>query len=871
MAAEAGQEPMVPAVDRPAVEVPSQFDALRWTRAVVGDVAEDPLGGLADDGPLQLVEVAAALERGLVEVHYQPVVALPSRHVVGFEALARIRLPDDRLVAPDRFVPQAERSGLVVPLGLEVLRRAVADAARWRSGSSLATATVSVNVASPQLEQPDFLDVVRALLAEHDLPGAALVLEITESVATSSAVRPLLERLAALGVRVALDDFGIGFATLDTLRRLPVQVLKLDRSFVAGVVRPGADRAIVRVVVDLADSLGLSVIAEGVETAEQADVLLRLGCAHVQGYLLAAPGASPEALAAGVAACLGPPRPRERHEPDAGWDPALDAAVLAATRLLGGADDRARAAVHAFATQAARDAGLSEGSVRSVGRLALVHDVHRLAVDGALPAALAQSSRLCRLAHVLAPPPRRGRRGVTPSAPGRWELSVAGACGAHDAVRCDTELHLLLHAVEAVTRAAAVDPALPPEALAAGARAVAAHYAVQAPDDGTGPDEGLAELVVDDLAVPLLVRLGVDPPDVVPLEDLLDDLDRRRLGRRGMEERLRSLVGITRVLASSRDIRQLLRVALEEVRRIVGAASASLERWERDAAQLRTLVNVGVLGPGEETFPEDEVYPLRTYTQIRRAMFDGLPYIVTVEDPELGSEDQDLLTRLHKYSSAAVPLYLEGRVWGQLWFTTEVGEPAFTAADIELLTAVATLMGTVVVQAESLDRAGRLAFEDPLTRVGNRRAIDDGLTELAAQRRPVALALIDVDRLKQINDSEGHAYGDQALIRLADVLSSQTSTARGALVGRLGGDEFCVAAPDHTAPALRRLVDDSLAALGSDGPTVSVGIAVGEAPWEPRALFAAADADLYAAKARRADRSVRAHGRRPTDETPASG
>jgi diguanylate cyclase (GGDEF)-like protein len=796
-----------------------------------------------DHGPLAVETIADALDRDLVEVHFQPVVVLPARHVVGFEALARIRLPDGRLVPPGRFIPAAERSGLVVPLGLAVLRKAVAEAARWRAGpSALATATVSVNVASPQLEREDFLDLVQGILAEHDLPGSALLLEITESVATSGSVRPMLERLAALGVRIALDDFGIGFATLDNLRRLPVQVLKLDRSFVAGVVRPGADRAIVRAVLDLADSLGLSVIAEGVETAEQADVLVRLGCANVQGYLLARPGSSPEAVAAGVASTFGPPQARDRGGADDGWDPAHDAAVLAATRLLAGGDgdDRTRSAVHALATRAARLAGLTEGAVRSVGRLSLVHDLRRLHVDGGLPAALAVAPRLHRLATVLGPEPaalaappsgvrRRGGRARA--------LPSAMRPGVHAAVQGDPELHVLLHAVEAVTEAGTVDPALPPAALATGLRAVAAHYA--AVPDG------------DDVAA-LLVRLALDPPDLVPLADLLDDLDRRRLGRRGMEERLRSLVGITRVLSSSRDTRELLRVALEEVRRIVGAASASLERWERDTAMLRTIVNVGALGPGESVFPEDELYALGEYEPIRHTMLNRLPYLFTVDDRHADDAAVTLLKKLHKYSSAAVPVYLEGRVWGQLWFTTEVGEPEFTVGDIELLTAVATLMGSVVVQAENLDRAARLAFEDPLTRVGNRRALDDALGALAAAGTPVALALVDVDLLKEINDSEGHGHGDQALIRLADVLSAQVGTAPGALVGRLGGDEFCVVVPHQDRPGLDRLVAAALSTLaGSGGPAVSIGTAEAVGAWQPRTLLARADEALYEAKGSR--------------------
>ncbi len=201
---------------------------------------------------------------------------------------------------------------------------------------------------------------------------------------------------------------------------------------------------------------------------------------------------------------------------------------------------------------------------------------------------------------------------------------------------------------------------------------------------------------------------------------------------------MRSVFGITKVLSQSRDTRELMRVALEEARRIVGAASASVERWEREAKQLRCLVNVGSLAPGEVMFPTDEVYPLAEYAQARRTMLTGLPYIHRVDDPVADKDAIDLLSELGKYSSAAVPIYVDRRIWGQLWFSTDHGEPPFTAGDIEILMAVATLMGGVVVQAENLQRVDRLAFEDALTRSqpasGRRRAGATGGPERAGDR-----------------------------------------------------------------------------------------------------------------------------------------
>jgi diguanylate cyclase (GGDEF)-like protein len=778
--------------------------------------------------------IAAAMARDALEIHYQPIVMLPSRQVLGFEALVRLRDLDGTLIPPGEFIPMAEESGLIVALGHEVLRRAVAEAARWRSGTStLATATVSVNIAPAQLERPDIVDVVTAVLTEYEVPGSALILEITESVATSPGIRATIEQLSALGIRVALDDFGTGFATLETLRRFPVQMLKLDRSFVAGVTREGTDRAIVRAVIQLAASLGLSVVAEGIETEEQATTVLQLGCAAMQGYFFARPAADPQASAAAVAAGGTGTALPEREGPNR-WPVELEGAVIAAARLLGTTDSVRRGAVHAVATALARLAKLDDQTVRVVGRLALVHDVRRLMVDGALPLILGSDERL----RVLATP-------VVPVLP-----AVPVALNSPDV---PLEVALVRAATAVVERWVCIDAELGSrslvEVLAQQSRTVTALRSA------SGTDHQLAAL---------LAKLSQAPPEVIPFVEIMDDLDRRRMGRRGMEERMRSVFGITKVLSQSRDTRELMRVALEEARRIVGAASASVERWEREENQLRCLVNVGSLSPIEEMFPEDEVYPLADFAQARRTMLTGLPYIHRVDDPAVDADAINLLTELGKYSSAAVPIYVDRRIWGQLWFATDHGEPPFEAGDIEILMAVATLMGGVVVQAENLQRVDRMAFEDALTRVGNRRVVDDALDRWSARGEQAVVVLLDLDRLKEINDADGHASGDAAIRDVADTLSEWVAPYPKATVGRLGGDEFCVVIPNCPLEEARTLVRDALQQLRErGGPSVSMGLAaIGPGRWAPRDLLAAADEELYRAKRAAHARADRVERRR---------
>ena len=710
----------------------------------------------------------AALGGDSLEVHYQPVVLLPDRHVVGFEALARLRRHTDRsstLLSPESFIPVAERSGAIIDLGREVMREAVEQAARWRQeGTRLATATVSVNVSPAQLEQPGFVEEVDALLAWHGLPGAALVLEITESTAASDTLRPVIEQLSVLGVRISIDDFGTGFATLDTLRRIPAHQLKLDRSFVEDIAGDATNRAIVRLVADLAHNLGMSVVAEGVETQAHVDALLGLGCGVMQGYLFARPGPDPIAVASAVGL---PSAPHEDSVPETReqWPVAVDRTLLAAARLLSAWDGPHRAAVHVVAVALARAAGLDARAVRLVGRLSLVHDLDRLLVDGALPEQLAADDRLAALAR-------------------RSETSARVP-----------EVVVVRAAVAAVDRASSYDALVGARALRHGLAEVAA--AAPTDDLGTGR---------------LLLQLATEPPTPVPFEELLEDLDRRITGRRGQEERMRSIVGLT-LLGSRPEPRELLRLALEEARRTVGAASASLERWERDGNRLRCLVNVGQLAEGEETFPPEEVYPLADYTQARRTMLTGLPYLHRLGDRTADDEANRLLEELGKSSSAAVALHVDGRVWGQLWFATDHGEPAFETRDIESLTAVATLMSGVVAETERLQAAGRLAFEDPLTQVGNRRLVDDALARLSAGCEAAVVALLDIDGLGDLNETVGDSAGDAAIRQLADALVRAVADRPGATVGRLGGDEFCVVLPGCTTEEVERLLRSALARL----------------------------------------------------------
>ena len=218
---------------------------------------------------------------------------LATGEIVGFEALVRWQHPTRGLVPPLAFIPMAEETGLIVPLGRWVLDAACRQAAVWNAPESRRGASrlfVSVNLSARQFTQNDLIDDVGSTLARTGLEAEALELEITESVLmdqSEAGIRALRD-IRGLGVRLVLDDFGTGYSSLSYLKHLPLDTIKIDRTFVAGIEEP-ADRSIVEAVISLAHGLGIGVVAEGIESESQADRLRELGCDLGQGYLFSRP------------------------------------------------------------------------------------------------------------------------------------------------------------------------------------------------------------------------------------------------------------------------------------------------------------------------------------------------------------------------------------------------------------------------------------------------------------------------------------------------------------------------------------------------------------------------------------------------------
>ena len=244
---------------------------------------------------LERVETENALHRAIdrseFRVVYQPVVALPDHRCIGVEALVRWQHPERGLLSPDEFVDLAEESGLIVPVGVWVLEEACRQAAAWQAHGNAGDFVVSVNLSGRQLSHPDTPDHVAHALATSGIDPAGLALEITESVLMDDADSTMaaIGALKDLGVGFSIDDFGTGYSSLGYLKRFPVDAVKIDRSFVAGLGDKQEDSAIVAAVVSLGHALGLTVVAEGVETVRQRDELVALECDAAQGFLFSRP------------------------------------------------------------------------------------------------------------------------------------------------------------------------------------------------------------------------------------------------------------------------------------------------------------------------------------------------------------------------------------------------------------------------------------------------------------------------------------------------------------------------------------------------------------------------------------------------------
>jgi EAL domain-containing protein (putative c-di-GMP-specific phosphodiesterase class I) len=238
------------------------------------------------------IDLRKAIEHEEFHVYYQPIVALDTGNIRGFEALVRWQHPHLGLISPAEFIPIAEETKMILPIGHTVLSQACRQMQAWQERfGARAPHMISVNLSSKQLAQPDLVEQIDTVLRDTGLAACSLKLEITESsfMENCEAAIAMLSQLKSTGIQVGIDDFGTGYSSLSYLYRLPLDTLKIDRSFIARMGAHGEDSEIVGTIVSLAHHLKLDVIAEGVETAEQLAQLQALGCEYGQGYYFSRP------------------------------------------------------------------------------------------------------------------------------------------------------------------------------------------------------------------------------------------------------------------------------------------------------------------------------------------------------------------------------------------------------------------------------------------------------------------------------------------------------------------------------------------------------------------------------------------------------
>jgi diguanylate cyclase (GGDEF)-like protein len=364
----------------------------------------------------------------------------------------------------------------------------------------------------------------------------------------------------------------------------------------------------------------------------------------------------------------------------------------------------------------------------------------------------------------------------------------------------------------------------------------------------------------------------------------------------GDDRRLAAVVALAQGMAAAHTPRESWRAAALGACRALAGGFAALSVWERELGRLRVLVNVGDRTPDEDEFPDGEVYPVHQFPEITEFLHErwvtgGEPnaWVETADGPAAGRPGHchpgvlpgvswgrvAALRRRGRGSCVVAPIVLHGRAWGELYVARSRGTPVFDRADADFATVLAAVVAAGIAQTERLEEARRLAFTDALTGLANRRAVDVRLEEAVERHRTrgdvVSLVVCDLNGLKRVNDTQGHAVGDRLLERFGSVLSLCGAMLPGALAARLGGDEFCLLAVGPSADDVVKVADELCrrAAELELGEGVACGVASTEDPIGPvpsaRRLFRLADAAQYRAKAVRATRPVVAGREGPDD------
>lgn len=347
------------------------------------------------------------------------------------------------------------------------------------------------------------------------------------------------------------------------------------------------------------------------------------------------------------------------------------------------------------------------------------------------------------------------------------------------------------------------------------------------------------------------------------------------------DPRIAGLAALARAVSRSAPLLQVLEIAAEESLAALGAASVSVSQLDHDTRTERTLVNVGKLGPTEERWPTNEVYQIDDFLNLSRYADDRSTWVIDITDPDADPREVKLLNELEKGAAIGAPLMVDDEVWGEIYATRRVNDRAYGDDDVSYVEALAAIVSGAVSRARREDTLEHLAFHDPLTGLLNRRALDDRAAKLFAvspgTTLPVTIVVVDINGLKQVNDSLGHSAGDELIRSVARALERQFASFSGTLLARVGGDEFTALIAGHDA-ALVVAAAQGLCETASDlvdRADVSCGAAsavlTGDVAVTPADLFADADRAQYVAKRGRLRRVVVADRQRAASDEDLQG
>jgi len=325
-------------------------------------------------------------------------------------------------------------------------------------------------------------------------------------------------------------------------------------------------------------------------------------------------------------------------------------------------------------------------------------------------------------------------------------------------------------------------------------------------------------------------------------------------------ERYHVLADLFNAMEGSHTVEDLAYLGASAAQRLLGATSVSVSRYDAEAGQVRTLVNVGQLGPGEQARPDDEVYRVTDFPYLLQVAERQDAWELHADDPDADQAEVALLRALGKQAALGCPIILGTRVWGELYLT-RAGRGRFLPRELAVARMVAQAIAMCTGRLLGRDKLRDLVYVDALTGLGNRRLADETLAAACEQPGPLTVAIWDVDGLKVVNDREGHLAGDLLLRAVALLLSEAASRLPGAVATRLGGDEFCLIAPDWSGTAAADVLDDLVRRATELAPGAGVSSGVASAPpatdggspdaaamRDPKTLLRRADAALYRAK-----------------------